>query len=95
MTVLIVVRPAGRGRYSVQLDTGEILIASARTPVFDACRALLRRGMDPGTLLKARHAGSATIAYRVTVGDGAKLTVKETDRDGPRIVPWRPFPETR
>ena len=47
-------------------------------------------GYDPATFVTARHAGSATIAMRSTIGEAARLTMKETDKRGLRRRLWMP-----
>ena len=48
--IRIVIAPIGRGRYSAHLGE-RLLVASARTPFFDAARVLLAEGIDPDTRL--------------------------------------------
>jgi hypothetical protein len=43
-------------------------------------------------LLATRHAGAAHDALRSTVGQAAKLTVRENETEGPVLVRWKPFP---
>lgn len=105
--VLIVVealamRPAAEGtrktlKYRVRLgaDDGEVLLESVRTPFFDAARELLRRGLDPSAVLEMRHRGSSIVALRQAIGRAAKLTVIETNKVGPLIARWVPFPAQR
>jgi hypothetical protein len=85
----LVVSPVGKGRYAAHLGD-RCVIASAREPFFAAARVLLAEGVDPGTPLTMRHAGSNTVALRSTVGAAAKLTVREDDRCGPKLRLWTP-----
>jgi hypothetical protein len=71
---------------------GEVLIAACR-PEFDACRALLARGITGR--LEMRRPGRPTWDLAVDIEDGAGLTVRETETEGQRIVHWMPFPVTR
>lgn len=79
--------------YRVRLasDDGEILLQGVRTPLFDAARELLRRGIEPSTMLVMRHKGSPITAMWGTVGRLATLTVTEGDKKGPVITAWKPF----
>ena len=43
-----------------------------------------------------RHAGGAAHnAMRGTIGEAAKLNVRENETDGPTITAWKPFPAAR
>jgi hypothetical protein len=78
-----------RGKFSPHLPDGRPLLSSSRQPFLDAARVLLAEGA-----IAMRHRGSATIAMTSTVGEAAKLTVKEGP-NGPRFRKWRPFPADR
>ncbi len=86
----LVLVPAGRGCFDVLVD-GETIAAAARVPVCEGAREMLARGVDPDSVLVARHAGSAVVAMRGTVGGFAKLTVKENSATGPKWEKWTPF----
>jgi hypothetical protein len=87
-SLVIVVDPFGhRGWFRAQLD-GRVLVASSRTPFFDAARVLLAEGVEPAIQIVMRHVGSATDALTGTVGGAAKLTVEGGDRLHFRR--WRP-----
>jgi hypothetical protein len=79
------------GRYSAHVD-GRCVVRGSRQPFFDAARALRAGGVPDTTVIEARHAGSATIAMRSTVGEAAKWAIEETDRGGLRRRPWKPPP---
>jgi hypothetical protein len=53
----------------------EQILTGVHTPVFDACRVLLERGVDPKTKVASRHAGQPYRSLTTTVGYGAKMTV--------------------
>ena len=80
-----------RGKFSVHLGDGRKLLSSSRQPLLDAARVLLAQGIPPDTPLAMQHKGSATIAMTSTVGEAAKLTVKE-EPNGPKFRKWEPFP---
>lgn len=67
--------------------------ARGHAPVLALCRALIEAGVDPGTPLEAFR--GTTLCLRVrSVGEGARLTVKEITRDGkPRFVTFHPGPD--
>jgi hypothetical protein len=54
-------------------QAGDIVVRS-RSPVFALCRALLAAGANPNSVK--------------TIGLGAKLTIKENDWVGPKVVPY-------
>ena len=62
---------------------GETLIESARDPEFEACRALLAKGIK-GTLV-TYSPGSSVPRMRVDIEKGAKLTTIDNAKEGPRI----------
>jgi len=70
---------------------GETLIESARDPTFEACRALLARGIV-GTLV-TYSPGSSTPRLRVDIEQGAKLMTIDNANDGPRFGRYRPHPD--
>jgi hypothetical protein len=71
---------------------GATLIESARDPDFEACRALLARGIT-GTLVTYSPGGSVP-RMRVDIEQGAKLTIVENAKDGPRTARYRPHPSS-
>ena len=79
-----------RGKFSAHLPDGRELLSSSRQPLLDAARVLLAEGIPPETPIAMQHKGSATIALSSTVGEAAKLTVKERP-NGPKFSKWEPF----
>ena len=69
---------------------GETLVESARDPTFEACRALLARGIT-GTLV-TYGPGSSVPRLRVHIEQGAKLMTIDNANDGPRFGRYRPHP---
>ena len=94
MSIRIYIEPASLGergqRYRVIHD-GVTLIESSRNPEFDACRALLARGITG--LLESWHKDVPFAALYVDIEKGARLTVQESEHIGPRFVAWSPTPE--
>jgi hypothetical protein len=92
MTTRIDIEANGLGargqRYRVTY-AGAVLIDGSRNPEFDACRALQAKGITGK--LEVWRAGAAYPAMLLDIEAGAGLTVAETDREGPRLVRWRPF----
>lgn len=70
---------------------GKVLIESARDPEFEACRALLARGVS-GTLAIFSRGCSAPRA-RVDIEKGAKRTTVENATKAPRTGNYRPRPD--
>ena len=83
-----------RGKFSAHLPDGCKPLSSSRQPLLDAARVLLAEGIPPETPIAMQHKGSATIAMTSTVGEAAKLTVKEKP-NGPKFEKWEPFPAVR
>jgi hypothetical protein len=73
--------------------TADSIAARGHAPALGLCRALIEAGHDPNTPLEAYR--GTTLCLRVrSIGEGARLTVKETTRDGkPRFVAYRPGPD--
>ena len=69
---------------------GETLVESARDPEFEACRALLAKGVT-GTMVTYSH-GSSVPRLRVDIEKGAKLATIDNANDGPRFGRYRPHP---
>jgi hypothetical protein len=69
----------------------ETLIESARDPAFEACRALLARGIV-GALV-TYSPGSSVPRVRVDIEQGAKLMTIDNANDGPRFGRYRPHPD--
>jgi hypothetical protein len=68
---------------------GSILIESSRNPEFDACRALLARGVTGK--LRVWRSGRASADMCLDIERGTGLTIRETDDRGLRLVRWEPF----
>ena len=92
MIALIFV-PADRlGRFWPYVDGQRITKRSTRQPFYDGARALAAAGYAPETQLDARHQGSDIVAMRSSLGEAARWTVAERDRNGLRRELWRPSP---
>jgi hypothetical protein len=69
------------------------ITARGHAPVPALCRALIEAGHDPNTPIEAYRGTTLCLKVR-SIGEGARLTVKETTRDGkPRFVTYRPGPD--
>jgi hypothetical protein len=94
MSTRIYLEPAGLGargqRYRV-IHSGVTLIESSGNPEFDACRALLARGITG--LLESWHKDAHFAAMYLDIEKGARLTVQEGEQIGPRFVAWSAPPE--
>jgi hypothetical protein len=70
---------------------GETLVESARDPEFEACRALLAKGIR-GTLV-TYSPGSSVPRVKVDIEKGAKSMTIDNATDGPRFGRYRPHPD--
>ncbi len=70
-------------------DTAQVgdIIVRSRSPVFGLCRALLAAGANPNSKLECFR-GSVLALTVKTIGLGAKLTIKENNWVGPKVVPY-------
>jgi hypothetical protein len=80
-----------RARYRVTY-LGKTLIESARDPEFEACRALLARGVT-GTLV-TYNPGSSVARMRIDIAKGAQLMTIDNAEVGPRVGRYRPHPKS-
>jgi len=85
----IILHPLGRDRWRVEFES-ETLIEACDDPAYDACRALLARGITGR--LQTRLAGQEYGSLRLDIEHGAKLRAQEGAASGPRLVKWRPYP---
>ena len=69
--------------------TGAVLVDGSRNPEFDACRALLARGIRGK--LEVWRKGATFPATVLDIEAGARLTMVETDAAGTRFMRWQPF----
>jgi hypothetical protein len=74
-------------------QAGDIVVRS-RSPVFALCRALLAAGANPNSRLECFR-GSVLALTVGTIGSGAKLTIKENDWVGPKVVPYEALSRDR
>jgi hypothetical protein len=89
--------PATRALRAVIIGSNQAeangVTAHGHAPVLALCRALIEAGHDPNTPLEAYRGTTLCLKVR-SIGEGARLTVKETTRDGkPRFVTYRPGPD--
>lgn len=74
-------------------QAGDIIVRS-RSPVFGLCRALLAAGANPNSRLECFRGSTLALTVK-TIGIGAKLTTKETDWVGPKVVPYEALSRDR
>ncbi len=79
------------GRYSVSFE-GEIIVKGSRVAEMDAARLLLSRGITGKIIFLDADTGKER--FTCDIEKTAKLTIEENNRNGPRLVKWRPMPET-
>lgn len=88
----LTLRPTGkmtsRGeRYEVLW--GDEVLASSTSPEFKACRVLEALGLEG--MAYFWRPGAKAWALRVSIAGGAKKTVMENAKHGPRFVKFTPF----
>lgn len=88
--IIIVVSPLRGGWYAAHFE--DQLLCWAREPFFASARKLLARGIDPDAEIGMVHSGETVVSLTSTVGVAAKLTVHETDTEGPYLARYRPPP---
>lgn len=70
--------------------TAEGITVRANAPVLALCRKLIDAGYDPDSPLHCYRGNTLCLMIR-TIGEGAKLAVREDNRRGLRLVPWMLF----
>ena len=71
--------------------TAEGYTIRANAPVLALCRKLVDVGYDPTRPLHAYRGNTLCLKIR-SIGEGAKLAVREDSRRGLKLVRWKPFP---
>jgi hypothetical protein len=79
-----------RGRFDAVLD-GEVIVRGSSTPICDAARVLLAKGIPEESVLSTRHQGSEHIAMSGSLGAWAKVTVRD-DHGAPKFRKRREDP---
>ena len=74
--------------YDVEFD-GELVITGSAEPACDFARAMRVRGHRGW--IKVIDADSGMHRYSVNIEKAARLTVRDTEREGPRFVKWKPL----
>jgi hypothetical protein len=70
------------------------VVAKSRTPIFTLCRELVASGANPDSSLECYRGPVMCIRVK-SIGIGAKLTIKENDWVGPKVVPYEPVSRDR
>jgi Fe2+ transport system protein FeoA len=60
------------------------------SPRFDYCRKLLQQGVDPNEPLEVYRGDTLSMTIR-SIGEGAKLAIRENEKTGPRFIKYQPF----
>ena len=74
-------------------QSGELL-AAGKSPVFNLCRLLVAAGIDADSKLECYRDDVLALTVK-TIGIGAKLTIRENDWVGPKVVRYEPFSRDR
>jgi hypothetical protein len=77
-------------RYRVT-HAGETLVEARRNPIFDACRALLARGITGR--LEVWRQGKTSADMQLDIERGAGLAISESATQSLQVVSWRPRPD--
>ena len=92
LTINVYLHPSKRHAYTATLGSpdGEVLVTSALEPVFTACRVLKSKGMTgPVCFYRVGRDTPDFVVQDLELASG--LTVRENEKQGPRIVKYRPF----
>jgi hypothetical protein len=74
--------------YDVEFD-GELVVTNSAEPACATARVLLAQGITGNILMI--DGKTARPRYTVNIEKVARLTVRETAREGPRFVRWKPL----
>jgi hypothetical protein len=85
------------GRFSTRLEsTGEVIVGNTKQPLVDGARELLAIGFKSSTPLTMRHDGSLHDSFKpLPIGEWAKWTYKEGEKDALKRARWMPLPDDR
>jgi hypothetical protein len=73
-------------------EDGAVIVPSAKDPFLEGCRVLLKRGVDPDTLVTMQHEGGAHVSFvPIRLKHAAKLALSERTERSVRFGPWRPL----
>lgn len=70
---------------TIKIDASQ-LYKTAKAPIFDYCRKLIKEGVNPNTRLEVYRGHSDPDVSVPNIGEGSKLTIRENDFEGPRVV---------
>src|SRR5262245_50277091 len=70
------------------------LTVRANAPALAMCRQLLAAGLDPDTAMEVYRSGILALKVR-SIGEAAKLAVRDDRHGTPRFVAYRPGPAKR
>jgi hypothetical protein len=70
------------------------ITARSHAPALALCRQLLAAGLDPDQALEVYRNGTLSLRIR-SIGEGARLTVKDDNRGTPRFIAYRAGPDER
>ena len=77
------------GGYAACYIDALLITKQTLTPLLTCARILLRQGMDPSTPIQTMRKDTGTICLQSTVGEAARLAVRETNTVGPKFVKYR------
>ncbi len=85
----------GKGLYTACVSD-RVLCEYVKEPFFAACRVLVREGVPEDTLVTMRYEHQPYPSFRpMRLVNAAKLTVRETESEGPRITRYQPPAKNR
>jgi hypothetical protein len=76
-----------------QATAAGITVTGRHAPILSLCRALVGAGHDPATPLEAYRGSTLCLRVR-SLGEGAKLTVRDGSAGRPCFAPFRPFQDS-
>jgi hypothetical protein len=69
------------------------IVATGNAPVLGLCRKLLFAGVNPDSALAVYRDRVLSLRIR-SIGEAARLTVKEQDHGRAQFARWKPFPSS-
>jgi hypothetical protein len=87
----IALKPHTKGQVAATSSDGHTFLTT--TPLLSGARYWLKQGINPETtIITVWSSGSTEWTLRSTIGAAAKLTVQDSQREGPRFRTWSAFP---
>jgi hypothetical protein len=91
ITIIVSEIPGGQSKYRAMLHDGTVIVKASSQPFHDAARKLMQGGFDPNSTLLMMRDGSEVVAMRGTLGEVARMCIRESPGRGPERRAYASF----